>query len=144
MDGRFLYYCGVGAGFFSRNDEAKSRGAKVHRSKTDGYETGTGNGIRTVPYRLVFGRHGALLHLSGHKPLSLPAAYSFHKIDHIKCLIIPFGGVWPSPHFFWPCRRIAVHSLLQMVSCPYYQMPQSPQITHNLYEQLAFTNSSCS
>lgn len=52
-------------------------------------ETGTGDGIGTVPPRKAFGRRGVLLHLSGRKPLSLPSACGCHEIDHLKCLACP-------------------------------------------------------
>ena len=52
-------------------------------------ETGTGDGIGTVPPRKAFGRRSILLHLSEQKPLSLPSACGRYEIYHLKCLACP-------------------------------------------------------
>ena len=52
-------------------------------------ETGTGDGIGTVPPRKAFGRRSILLHLSEQKPLSLPSACGRYEIYHLKCFSYP-------------------------------------------------------
>lgn len=68
-------------------------------------ETGTGDGIGTVPPRKAFGRRGVLLHLSGRKPLSLPSACGCHEIDHLKCFSYPMYSI---PQLFFFVKNFAL------------------------------------
>lgn len=68
-------------------------------------KTGTGNGIGTVPHRLVFGRRGVLLHLSGQLPLSLPSACGCHEIDHLKYHSYPMYRI---PHLLFFVKYFAL------------------------------------
>ena len=68
-------------------------------------ETGTGDGIGTVPPRKAFGRRSILLHLSEQKPLSLPSACGCHEIDHLKCFSYPMYSI---PQLFFFVKNFAL------------------------------------
>lgn len=102
MDGRFLYYCGVGAGFFSRNDEAKSRSAKVHRSKTDGYETGTGTASEPFPTDWYLAGMALSCISQGTSPCPYQRRIAFTKLTTSNVLLYNLAGCGPPRISFGP------------------------------------------